>query len=537
MPQHDPILTHCAALYDTLVQEAVDTFEQAGNRPGQLEYCLNKVEGIAQFGWTIHPGRYADGALENIAVKIGQQLSVLHLHPHEGHIPSLKRKKDTHTRYVLHIATNLPATGGHGRTLYGWLQQDADSCHAVVLTEQSAETVPAFISDAIAASGGEIISLGPIASRLNRAKILRDLTKNWADVVILRTDPRDPVPVCAFSEEHLPPIGLFNHADHTFWLGSAVADTIIDFRTYGSRISKSRRQAQNSHLLPLPIVPFTCPPTRQQARQDLKMDDEMLVITTMGAFYKYIPSETYHFFHTMQHILNRTRNAVLYTIGMTRDQIAPYLDPTLPHDRIVCLGLLDDPTQYLVSSDLYVEGFPYNSLAALLDTIILDVCPVLMYNPTPQLCTAEVLGLENLVSHPADEAEYIKLVTHLLNEPDERTELGRRCGAYIRSHHQGAGWRTQLETIYAYLEQTVHTPRLLQSAACLYETDDINRNRFSYNLYQDIPLVYTAIPLTLSFKHYMSLLYTSIRCGDTKLRMKHIRRWAGRFYRTFLSAR
>ena len=158
MQDHDPTLTYCASIYDALVQDAVRTFQQAGDHPETLEYVVNMIYGIGRYAYHIHPGRYADGSIENIALEIGQHSDSLLLSEYDRDVPQ-PDQPDTNVRRVLHVATELSANGGHARSLIGLIQQDSSSSHTVVLTSQPVHALSPFIRDNVTVGSGQIFSL------------------------------------------------------------------------------------------------------------------------------------------------------------------------------------------------------------------------------------------------------------------------------------------------------------------------------------------------------------------------------------------
>ena len=53
--------------------EAGINFVKARRRRG-AESCLKAIERVSKWAWHHHPGRFADGALENLALDVGRKL-------------------------------------------------------------------------------------------------------------------------------------------------------------------------------------------------------------------------------------------------------------------------------------------------------------------------------------------------------------------------------------------------------------------------------------------------------------------------------
>ena len=72
-------------------------------------------------------------------------------------------------------------------------------------------------------------------------------------MIILHIHCEDVIPVLAFADESgLPPVLFLNHADHLFWLGTSVADLVLNLRDAATDITISRRgvEADRNFLLP-----------------------------------------------------------------------------------------------------------------------------------------------------------------------------------------------------------------------------------------------------------------------------------------------
>src|SRR2546423_1514600 len=86
------------------------------------------VEQIADFAAANHPGRFADGTLENPLLHIGSSLNKTdegssrtwrHLIPIPG--------KELGRRNILHMATRVHSIGGQTRTIKNWVKDDPHS--------------------------------------------------------------------------------------------------------------------------------------------------------------------------------------------------------------------------------------------------------------------------------------------------------------------------------------------------------------------------------------------------------------------------
>ena len=512
---NNSFLEKCNSIYEDLAGRILKLYEE-----GKHELALKWIELAAQFSWQAHPGRYADGKIENIAFEIGRNLKQIlaeeNLNGLTFNVPKLPKSTK---RHILHIATTIYDTGGHTRLIYRWIKNDMDSCHSLLLVNQRNARIPNWISETICESGGELISLPSRVPLLIKAKWTREIVSSYVDSVILHHNPNDVVPIVAFATEHSPTVAIMNHADHVFWLGSTVVDVVINFRQFAINLSQNRRFTSHSLLLPIPLN-FDFPPqTRERTREQLNIQNGEIVLLSIGAAYKYKPTDSHNFFKTTLKILNQNPAAHLYLIGVEWNQNVEYLKDAR-HDRLHFLGNMEDPSLYELSADLYLEGFPYGSFTALLETCALGVCPVLMYATTPQLAVSENVGLQGIVENPCDEDEYIKRVNWLIQNPEERRRIANLVKENVNRHHTGSGWQQYLQNIYEYLDRKTHKPGPIPNSDCMETDDDLNLSGFDQVQLGGDPLKAASVGTALASERVQAIVdlqfaYLFFNTGDT----------------------
>lgn len=89
----------------SLYEAGVD-FAKTRRRLG-VESYLKAIEGVSNWAWGHHPGRFADGALENLVLEVGSKLDD---RGKNGVINIPDRKR--FVSRTLHLATTLLAVGG-----------------------------------------------------------------------------------------------------------------------------------------------------------------------------------------------------------------------------------------------------------------------------------------------------------------------------------------------------------------------------------------------------------------------------------------
>ena len=137
----------------------------------------------------MHPGLFASGALEQLAVDIGQAAAP---RTRAGRPP---RPRGGEIRDVLHVISRTLSVGGHTRMIWRWMGLDGDRRHSVAVTRQGGGPVPPELVSAAEATGGEVTVLNTKrGSLITWANDLHELATH-ADVVVLHVDPEDVIPV------------------------------------------------------------------------------------------------------------------------------------------------------------------------------------------------------------------------------------------------------------------------------------------------------------------------------------------------------
>ncbi len=446
----------------------------AKGRTGRTEVTNDDVLGAAseaaRFAMVFHPGRFADGAIENRALEIGNGLRS------EGAGRRSQRLAGGITggrRRVLHVATHVAGVGGHTRMLYHWVRSDLSSCHSVVVTAQGSVPVPSWLVQAVPAGGGTMTVLPEKMAISQKAVTLRSLASDLADLVVLHHDGCDPVPTAAFATANSPPVALLNLADHQFWLGSSVADLVVSLRTAGALHAEQRRFVSKNAVLPIPLGAPGTTWTRKSARRSLGIADHEVVLLSIGRGEKFRPCGSYDFVATINKILDRESNACAFLVGETAAGIAPHLRGK-PHDRLHFVGPVDDPSKYCAAADVYLESFPFGSNTALLEAAAYGLPVVPAYAPLFQLLVAGNDSLDEALPNPATEEEYVSRSRALIGLPELRYEFGASLRRMVLQQHVGAGWLERLASLYEKTDRLAHAPRSIPSSACCLTAADIS---------------------------------------------------------------
>jgi glycosyltransferase involved in cell wall biosynthesis len=440
------------------------------DRQKKVEAVLRSVGKAASFAINFHSGRFADGAIENLALEIGAQLP--DLLAQDGGIPPPIARKKSHRR-VLHVTTSAVEIGGHTRMIYHWVRNDKSSSHSIMLIHQGNLPIPSWLSEAVQISGGTVTAFQKENNLCNKALLLRQIARQSADLVVLHHFGFDVVPTVAFAAHECPPVAVLNHADHVFWMGSSVADMVINLRTVGAEYTMERRYVPCNHVLPIPLFDHCVENSRADARKALGIREDQIVLLSIGRAEKYRPYGDYSFVATANKILERESCVHLYVVGESASGIAPYLRCAI-HERLHFVGIIEDPSQYRAAADVYLESFPFGSQTALLEAALSGLPVVPAYAPLHPLLVANDDSLIDFLHNPYNEQDYIERVLLMIRCPVQRVTLGEILRKQLLVDHVGEGWQKCLDAMYQKMDLLKHRPRPIPVSSCCMTDADIN---------------------------------------------------------------
>ncbi len=407
------------------------------------EQALRTARAAADWAWYDHTGLFASPALEQLLERIGRRLQ-----------PAIASRPRVGTRRrVLHVLTGAHGVGGHTRLAWRWMEQDPDSRHDVVLTEQ--QHAPAALAAAARARGGQVHALEQ-PTLLERAGALRALAGD-ADVVVLHVHPYDVVAAVAFAGRAHgcsgPRTVLVNHADHVFWIGTCAADLVVQLRDTGDQIALERRGVDPERIVRLPL-PLTEPSTRPApaaARRQLGLPDDVTVLLTVASPYKYgAIAPGLSLLDLVLPVLEQREDLVLLAAGPDAALPAWAEAAERTGGRVRALGYLDDLQLLHASADVYLDSYPFGSPTSLLESGLHGL-PALTFLPQQELAvlSADSPGLRSGWITAATVEEYRSVLGRLLDDRAHRRSVGQELSSSIRAAHCGQAWQAQLQDVYA----------------------------------------------------------------------------------------
>lgn len=275
------------------------------------------------------------------------------------------KKYSTSKRKILHVMSEGFKIGGHTRLVKNWIKKDKESVSSLITTWQM-DTLPENLIEEVKSHGGFIYSLNTFYRTYEEsAALLRKIAYSWADIVILHCHMQDPIPVLAFAVEGGPPVFILNHADHRFWIGSSIADIIVDCREEGKKLSVERRGARESFILPVPLDDkenFD----KEKYRNKYGIDIKTKVILTISEEYKFKSINENSYIDILKRIILETEDTIAYVVGPKREGKWEKLCVDT-NERVKVVGRIEDIEELYMISDMYLDSFMFSGFTALLD--------------------------------------------------------------------------------------------------------------------------------------------------------------------------
>jgi Glycosyl transferases group 1 len=406
-------------------------------------------------------------------------------------------------KHVLHVATGVTYLSGPPRLLGRWMQQDHERIHSLVLTEQSPDEVPQTLRDIVASRHGKIYGVSD-SSYTVRAQNLRECAVN-VDLVVLHLTIYDIIPIIAFAnKEQLPPVIFVNHGDHWFWPGVSISDVVVNLRQSGMKLSQERRgiEANRNVLLPTILEPPRRKLSRTEAKRQLGLDENSVVLLSIARAGKYRTVDGINFAQAHVRLLEQQDRAVLIVIGPgSAEDWSAAIQQT--QGRIRVLEQTEQTAVFLQAADIYVDSFPITSVTSVLEAGSYGI-PLVTRFPYPNHCEilgSDAPGLEGNLIRVQNLEEYTVVLSRLINDVPFRVSLGEATQKKILETHIGCNWQHTLDQIYVHAaklprinelstsgdrlclgEPDVFLPRILSDVIGLdfYELDEMMMARLGY---------------------------------------------------------
>lgn len=327
---------------------------------------LREIERIASDATFNFNGLLSDQRLEFLLNAVGKEIKT-----HEN----FEKKEKSVSFNVLHIATTLYNVGGHTRVIKNWISQDSVNGNSLIVTNQDVELdleLEECFENCV-----KFEKIETNLSLLDKSIFLREfILENAFDFVVLHIHPHDVVPVVALSSDLMPPVLFYNHSDHLFSLGVSVSDLFIDFRDKGMQFSLSKRGAQKSVVIPYPLENRNVNITKLEARNQLSISSDDVVLITMASAHKYKPVDNLNFFLTISSFLEKHPDIKFYAIGVDIDEYKSFTNCYQKPDNLFLVGKVTNPVAYLAAADYFLESYPFGTGLGVFDAVQYGAFPI-----------------------------------------------------------------------------------------------------------------------------------------------------------------
>jgi hypothetical protein len=420
------------SLFDWCLDRA-DLSLQAGNDSAAAKW----LHVAARSADTLGCGQLISPRLEETALALAMRL---------GELPGRFPLGAKPLRW-LHVMSIGYAVGGHTTMLRRWIvSDDSDDEHHLALTFMDKLALPE-LSEAVEQSGGKVTLLGGDPSLLERARKLRDLAWRNADRVVLHSHMWDVVPTIAFGVAGGPPVLLVNHADHTFWVGAAITDLVVNLRRAGEELTIRNRGLDRSFLFRIPLAepsdPLRSGHDRAAIRERLNIHPSAVVFLTIGSAYKYLAVGDLDFVSMAKTLLTRLPEAYLVAVGPSAQDADWKAALRTFAPRLIPVGEQRPATSYHAAADIYLEGFPFDSHTALLEAAVSGL-PVVRI---PATAVPPFSGHHfplSAVPQPANVEGYLRYAISLSHSSEMRRAAAAALHDAVVGLQCGTAWRARL---------------------------------------------------------------------------------------------
>jgi glycosyltransferase involved in cell wall biosynthesis len=409
---------------------------------GRLEAAAAYAQMAGHCAWMNHTGLFASPELEALLGELAARLPA----------PARAAAPTADPREVLHVVTQCYGTGGSTQAIACWVDQDRGRHHRVCITRQKGTPPPEKLLAPLAAPSDLIRLDTERGGLMERAARLRELAAS-SDMVVLHLHPYDVVPVIAFAgAAGLPPVIYVDHCDHVFWLGTSIATVVMHMRDSGRLLAAARRgvDPERSAVVPRPIRPIGRTTERAEAKRQLGLDPDEVLLVTAADGSKYRPVGSPSFLDVVAPVLERHPEALLIAAGPQPDEDWQAAAERTG-GRIRALGPLPDVRLLQEAADVYLDSFPFSSLTSLLEAGSLGT-PTMTFRGHPADCGvlgADTRGVDDHIVAADDAATFEHELSGLIADAGRRRELGARTERAIRDTHATEAWRAEVVALYA----------------------------------------------------------------------------------------
>jgi hypothetical protein len=454
----DVSIEQTATSQDALRARVLANFERYDAHVVRAEELLAAGDALSAAAWAkmaaciaveTHCGIFSSTRLERLLTTIGKA----------SEPASKPRPAPTAVRRVLHVSTQVYPVGGHSKMLRLWIENDPGRQHSLALTNQQIP-VPADLMAAVVGQGGKV------HSRLNRGpgdlmtvvSKLRRIARNY-DLIVLHISYDDVVPPIAFAQtDRYPPVLFLNHADHLFWIGSAISQVVGGMRAAAMDLAVRRRgiAAERSVLVPILVNPTERRNSRAEAKKALGVADDEVLLISVARHQKYRSLDGAPYAAVHAEVLREHPKARLLVVG-AGDQPDWREAVDSVGGRIEALSARD-PKPYFEAADVYLDSYPFCSATSMMEAAGYGLpCITRFVLPAgARICGMDHPGLFGPLIEVDNNEDYKARLSELIGDAGLRADIGAAMLDSVARSNVAPGWCTFMEAAYA---QAIALPR------------------------------------------------------------------------------
>lgn len=266
-------------------------------------------------------------------------------------------------RSCLVVMTHAYAFGGHTRWVERWIECDTSRSYSLVLTEDTADSVPESLRSLISARSGRIVSLLSFKGLHDKGQELRRLSLDF-ESILAAPHMDDPIPIVAYGAKAFPrPVAFMNHGNHIFWLGISIADAILETGYWQKDFSERIRGSNVSQVVYLPhsLSNRTSQVDKATARRRLGLPEKAKIVLSAGSIYKFRPCEGRDIRNVIRGVLADDEVEFCLVANQSPD-FRKWLDPDGRYDRRLHLSENIPHDEFLLwcrAADVLVDSLPF----------------------------------------------------------------------------------------------------------------------------------------------------------------------------------
>lgn len=376
--------------------------------------------------------------------------------------------------HIVHVFTTTYQTGGHTRFVENLIQLDTKRTHHLLVTEQGAIPPREALTELVKQNKGNILFLeeSTIESKVNQ---IQHFILGNAGKAMLHIHPYDLLPSLAIHpiKEKIE-VEFFNHSDHCFSFGIDVADKVINIRDEAHNITVQQRNHTNSFILPLPIIKKEIDESEKQSiRLKYDIESETKVALSIGSAYKFQRKDNHYFFRTIYQAVLQNKDLKVLIIGLAESELTKFKLEYIPHERILLLGIIEDPSELQAIADIVIDPMPFGSYTALLETCFYGAYPLVCYDTIPLFDLYRDPAFHGLIKMDVNESDYLKHLEKIVNGEVEMNR--QQIKSNIAAYHCGKEWLSQYEKIMAGTELAPPSQEPTQPDRLSFMNEDLDQ--------------------------------------------------------------